>query len=143
MGCQSSDDQSGVAAELGTDHAVLHLPCRDPKSELYDQRSGVAEHEFAQNHQDARFVPERRSGAATTLAGAAASLEEMELRAELARSAEPVSDSLARAHAGFGKELNQRNRNPKTLKAHQREQGSSYPPEPPVRFVIAKRCSPA
>ena len=84
VGSEPSDDQSGVAAELGADHAVLRLPCRDPQGDLHDQRGRVAEHESAQDHQDAGLVSERGSRVAAALAGVAQSFEEVELRAELA-----------------------------------------------------------
>src|SRR5579863_4645354 len=73
------------------------------------------------------------------MAGAAESLEEMELCAGVAGSAEPVSDTVAGADAGTGKELNQKGtQTSKPLKAHQQERGSSYPPDPPVRFCGRK-----
>src|SRR5262245_40350924 len=58
MGCQPSQHQPGVAAELGTDHTVLRLPGRDTEGDLYNKRSGVDEHEPAQDHQDTGIVPE-------------------------------------------------------------------------------------
>src|ERR1700733_755438 len=118
MGRHPSNDQPGMATELGADYALLCVPCRDSQGDLHNQRGRVAEHESAQNHQDALFVPERGSGSAATLAGASKSLEEMELCAGLAPGAEPVSDSMAGADADVEKELNrQSNRKPKTAQS--------------------------
>ena len=94
-----------MAEELGADYPFLCLPGRNPQGHLHDQCSGVAEHESAENHQNARVVPERRSGSEVTLAGPAESLEEMEFAAGLEGSAQPVSDSVAGENAGAGTEL--------------------------------------
>src|ERR1700733_4124705 len=136
MGQEPSDDQSGVAAELGTDHAVLCLPGRDSQGDLYDQCSGVAEYEFAQDHQDAGLVPQRGSGVATALDGITEPFQEMEFRAELAGGAESLPDSVAGANAGAGARVaRDKDGKNESLKAHQREQRPRSTPEPPVSCV--------
>jgi hypothetical protein len=43
-----------VAAELGARHTVLCVSRRDSQSNLYHQRGGIFEQQFAQNYQDPR-----------------------------------------------------------------------------------------
>jgi len=79
---------------------------RDPEGDLHDQHDRVAEHVAAQNHQDARVVPERRRRHETAVFGFAECLEKMDhAGAELERGLEPLQHSLAGPDARPGSRL--------------------------------------
>src|ERR1700722_6186337 len=135
-----------MAAELGADHSVLRFSSGDTEGDLYNQRSGVVEHEPAEDHQDARIVSERGSSAEAAVAGAAESLQEMEFRAELAGSAEPVSDTVAGTDAEHRKELNRQQERKRLNRSRltSRNEGPRTHRTRPCAFGwIAKECSPA
>ena len=60
-GMRSIRGEPGLAAQLEPDHSVFRLSGRDPESDLYDQRDGVAEYVAAQDHQNARLVSDREA----------------------------------------------------------------------------------
>src|SRR5580704_13797930 len=62
MGCELSDHQPDVAAQLGTSDTIFRLSGGHSQSDLHHQCSGVAEYEPAKSDQDARLVPEPGSG---------------------------------------------------------------------------------
>src|SRR5271165_6080191 len=58
MGCELSDHQPDVAAQLGSPDAVFRLSGGHPQGDLHHQRRGIAEHEPTKSDQDARVVSE-------------------------------------------------------------------------------------
>jgi len=81
----------------------FHYPPDMPQGDLHHQQRGIAEPVDAQNYQNPRRIPQRRSGAEVVVSGAAAGGEEVDdADPSLARSLEPLYDSVARAHAGPG-----------------------------------------
>jgi len=54
--------RAGVAARLGARDAVLRVPARHRPRDLHHQRDREPEYATAQDHQDARALPERRRG---------------------------------------------------------------------------------
>ena len=106
MGRGLPHGESNLASELGTDHSVFCVSRRDPESDLHDQHHRVAEHVDAQNHQDARVVPQRRGGHEAVVFGPAERLQEMDhAGAELERRLEPLQHSLAGPDARPGSRL--------------------------------------
>src|SRR5437868_5855691 len=73
-----SQREPGVAAELGTDHAVFQLPAGHPPGDLHYQQRGVAEPLVAQDHQNSRRISQRRGGAEVAVSRFAAGSEEMD-----------------------------------------------------------------
>src|SRR5207248_2239553 len=98
-----SQREPGVAAELGTDHAVFQLPAGHPPGDLHYQQRGVAEPLVAQDHQNSRRISQRRGGAEVAVSRFAAGSEEMDhAHSSLARSAEPLHNSVAGTDASPG-----------------------------------------
>jgi hypothetical protein len=99
-----SQRQPGVAAELGAHHAIFQLPAGHSQGDLHDQQRGIAEPVAAQDHQNPRGIPQPRSGAEVAISRSSAGREEVDhADSSLARSLEPLHDSLAGTHAGPGK----------------------------------------
>src|SRR5262249_55602837 len=93
-----------MAAELGAHHALFQLPHRYSHGHLYHQQRGITEPVAAQDHQNPRRLPQRRSRTEVAVLGFAPSGEEVDdADSSLARGAEPLYDSVAGAHARPGK----------------------------------------
>jgi hypothetical protein len=73
------------------------------RSHLHDQCRGIAEPVAAQDHQNARRISQRRSGAEVVVSGSVAGGEEVDhADLSLAGSAEPLHDSVAGTDASPG-----------------------------------------
>ena len=126
-----SQREPGVAAELGADHAVFPLPAGHPPSHLHHQQRGIAEPVAAQDHQNPRRIPQRRSGAEAAVSRAAAGGQEVDhADSSLAGSLEPLHDSVAGTDAGPG-EGGVMNRTP-FLKSLSEGRGSAPFPRAPI-----------
>src|SRR6516165_9547474 len=100
-----SQREPSMAAELGAHHALFQLPHRYSHGHLYHQQRGIAEPVAAQDHQNPRRLPQRRSCTEVAVLGLAPSGEEVDhADSSLARGAEPLHDSVAGAHARPGKD---------------------------------------
>ena len=95
--------EPGVAAELGAHYAVFQLPTGHPEGDLHHQQRGIAKSVAAQDYQNPRRIPQRRGSAEVAVSRASASGEEMDhADSSLARSAEPLHDSVAGTDASPG-----------------------------------------
>ena len=107
--------ESGVAAELGADHALLPLSARHPPGHLHHQQRGIVEPLPAQDHQNPGRVPQPRSGAEAAVSGVAAGGEEVDhADSPLARSLEPFHHSVAGTNACPGEAGVMKSQNPST-----------------------------
>jgi hypothetical protein len=98
-----SRSEPGVAAELGAHYAVFPLPTGHPEGDLHHQQRGIAKSVAAQDHQNPRRIPQRRGRAEVAVSRASASREEVDhADSSLARSTEPLHDSVAGTDAGPG-----------------------------------------
>ncbi len=97
-GGEVPDCGGGLAPSLGSRDPVLRLPARGASRDLHDQRDREPPRQAAQDHQDARALPERRRGHQVDLAGAAQHHGRLGTRCEgVASRHEPVRHSLRRA----------------------------------------------
>src|SRR5215213_4151573 len=102
MGWNVSDDQPDVAAKLGAPDAVFRLPGRHSQGDLYNQRSGVAEHVAAEGDQDPRLVPDAGGRDEAAVSGLGAHREKVDqagerLEAALQRFAILLGDRVPKA----------------------------------------------
>ena len=95
-----------MAGELGASHSDVRLSCRHPARGLYDERHRVFEHELAQSHQNAGFVPERRRSVQITLLSLAQHREKVDdANQELESGDAGILNHLRRARADAGRKL--------------------------------------
>ena len=81
----------------------FHYPPDIRRADLHHQQRGIAEPVAAQDHQNPRRIPQRRSGAEAAVSGVAAGGEEVDdADSPLAGSLEPLHDSVAGTDAGPG-----------------------------------------
>src|SRR5262245_21657707 len=93
-----------MAAELDAHHALFQLPHRYSHRHLYHEQRGITEPIAAQDHQNPRRLPQRRSRTEVAVLGPAPSGEEVDhADSSWARSAESLYDFVAGAHARPGK----------------------------------------
>src|ERR1700684_72911 len=98
-----SQCEPGVAAELDTDYAIFQLPAGHSPSDLHHQQRGVAKPVAAQDHQNPWRIPQRRGSDEVAVSGVAAGGQEVDhADSSLARSLEPLYDSVAGTDAGLG-----------------------------------------
>src|SRR5271169_1428015 len=110
-----SQRQPGMAAELDAHHAIFQLPAGHPQGGLHHQQRGVAEPVAAQDHQNPRRVPQRGGRAEVAISGPPAGGQEVDhADSSLARSAEPLHDSVAGTDAGPGESCAMTTRNAST-----------------------------
>ena len=69
MGQAIPGNRPGVAAGLGACGAAVRLPAGDPQDDLHNERRGKPQSQPAQDHQDPRQLPDRRSSAQTAVSG--------------------------------------------------------------------------
>jgi putative transposase len=87
-----------LAQGLGPRHPLLRLPARGAPRGLHHQRHRKRAQPAAQDHQDARSLPQRRRGQQTHLAGTAQHHRRLEPRSQgMEAGDEPVRDTLRRA----------------------------------------------
>jgi hypothetical protein len=99
-----SQRQPGVAAELGAHHAIVQLPAGHPQGDLYDQQRGIAKPVTAQDDQNPRGIPQRRSSAEVAISRSSAGSEEVDdADPPLARSLQSLHDAVAGTDACPGK----------------------------------------
>src|SRR5439155_10170606 len=93
-----------VAAELGSDHAVLCVCAGGAQSHLYHQRDRIAQPVMSQNHQNPRSISQRSSGGEADLPGVEECHGAMaqEPREPLEGSAEPVHCVVGRPNSCRG-----------------------------------------
>ena len=88
----------GLAPGLGPGDSVLRLPARGAPRGLHHQCHRERAQPAAQDHQDARALPQRRCGQQTDLAGAAQHHRRLEPRGQgMEAGDEPVRDTVRRA----------------------------------------------
>src|SRR5581483_1419028 len=97
---QVCGDWKAVAAALDRHQPAVCLSGRDPEGDLYDQRSGIAAHDIAENDQNAGFVSERRSGAEAAVSSSAKRSTTLAACPELAHVAQPFSAAVGRPDRG-------------------------------------------
>src|SRR3984957_13894065 len=98
-----SQREPGVAAELDADHALFQLPGRHSPRHLHHQQRGITEPVAAQDHQNSRRLPQRRGSHEVAVSSAAPGGQEVDhADSSLARSFEPLHDSVAGTDAGTG-----------------------------------------
>src|SRR5882724_4527087 len=95
---QTSSGGGCVGKELAASDPVLRISGRDPQDHLYDQRGGIAAHDAAQGDQKSGLVPHSGSRHQAPLPGPAECVEEVAVRAGLARGASPIYHPLAGSH---------------------------------------------
>src|SRR6185437_14967486 len=94
-----SGDCQAVAGTMGARDSVLRVSGGSTEGGVHHQRSGIAAHELAQNHQDPRFLSERGSRPQAAVSGARQGGGQMGNGAELEANAELPGLSLRRSDA--------------------------------------------
>jgi hypothetical protein len=78
MGPKIPDGGGDVAAPVGTGYPVLRLPARSPENHLHDQCHREHAHAAAENRQESRSLPDRRSCQQTAVPSLAQYRERLE-----------------------------------------------------------------
>jgi hypothetical protein len=102
VGQQVSGGRSGLATGLERGRAVLRLPAADPEDDLHHRRHREPASRLAQDHQDPRGIPVRRSRHQTALPGAEESWRSLETCHRVASRLCPVQYLLCRASTDYG-----------------------------------------
>jgi hypothetical protein len=91
MGGELPGHRALLAAELVEGRADVRVSCGNPAGDLHDEHDRIAEHDFAQDHEESLLVPERRSGLQANVSSVEEHQQEMDdADQELERGDEPV-----------------------------------------------------